>query len=188
MKKLAILILVIALFTSCKKEDTTTVNDVVNEAKANTEVVAKEGTGKITLTCNGKELITEGVCGALVSMGELTIAVKDKINPAKVFMMTFNDEDFPKSGIIYKIKAKDYLTEDKSPKDEVSVSFSEGLTNNKMNTWGSDNAKGIVQFTQNGNEIKCLLKDIQLSSNDMFNPRDLQGIGNVSGELIFYKN
>jgi hypothetical protein len=188
MKKLAILILVITIFISCKKEDTTTVNDVVNEAKANTEVVAKEGTGKITLTCNGKELITEGVCGALVSMDELTIAVKDKTNPAKVFTMTFNSEDFPKSGIIYKIKAKNYLTEGKSPKDEVAVSFAEGLPNNKMNAWGSENTTGNVQFTESGNEIKCIFKAIVLTASEMFNADDLKGNGIVSGELNFYKD
>ncbi|MFM9988737.1 hypothetical protein [Flavobacterium sp.] len=188
MKKLAILILVITIFISCKKEDTTTVNDVVNEAKANTEVVAKEGTGKITLTCNGKELITEGVCGALVSMDELTIAVKDKTNPAKVFTMTFNGEDFPKSGIIYKINAKNYLAEGKSPKDEVAVSFAEGLPNNKMNAWGSENTKGNLQFTESGNEIKCVFKDVVLTASEMFNADDLKGKGIVSGELIFYKD
>jgi len=188
MKKLAILIIVTTLFTSCKKEDATTVNDVVNEAKANTEVVAKEGAGKITLTCNGKELIAEGVCGALVSMNELTIAVKDKTNPAKVFTMTFNSEDFPESGIIYKIKAKNYLDEGKSPKDEVAVSFAEGLPNNKMNAWGSENTKGNVQFTENGNEIKCVLKDVVLTGSEMFNADDLKGNGVVSGELTFYKD
>ena len=57
-----------------------------------------------------------------------------------------------------------------------------------MNSWGSENAKGSLQFTQNGNQMKCILKDIQLSSSEMFNAKDLQGIGTISGELTFYKN
>lgn len=188
MKKLATLILTIILVASCKKEDTTIVKDAVNQSKETTEVVAQEGSGEITLSCKGKELIAEGVCGVLVSMGELTIAIKDKTNPAKVFTMTFNGEDFPEIGIPYKIKAKDYLAEHNSPQNEVSVSFAEGLPDSKMNAWGSENAKGTVRFTENGNETKCILKDIQLTSNNMFNAKDLQGIGTVSGELTFYKN
>lgn len=175
-------------FFSCKKDHSTTVDDAVNEVKESTEVVAKEGTGKVVLTCNGKEFVAEGVCGALVTMGNLIIAVKDKTNPAKVFMINFNGEDFPENGKVYKVKSKDYSQEGSGPNDEVSVSFSEGLPNNKMNSWGSDKAKGTVQFDYNGNQVKCVLKNIQLSSAEMFNADDLKADGMVSGELTFYKN
>lgn len=188
MKKTLLIIASLFLFFACKKQEKRIVNETIDEAKETTEVVAKEGLGKVTLTCNGKELVAEGVCGVLVSMGELTIAVKDKTNPAKVFTITFNGEDFPESELIYKIKSKDYLAEGKSPKDEVAVSFAEGLPNNKMNAWGSDNAKGTLQFTQSGNEIKCIIKAIVLTSSEMLNANDLKGNGIVSGELTFYKN
>jgi hypothetical protein len=187
MKKLLFILPLFFIF-SCKKEEKTSINEVIEEAKQTTEVVATEGYGKVTLVCNGKELITEGVCGVLVSMGELIIAVKDKTNPAKVFTITFNNEDFPESGTIYKIKAKDYLAEGKSPKDEVAISFAEGLPNNKMNSWGSENAKGTVQFTKNENEMKCVFKNIALTASEMFNADDLKSNGTVSGELTFYKN
>lgn len=187
MKKLVV-IAILASFFSCKKNNPSTVNDVVNDVKESTEIVAKEGFGKVTLVCNGKELITEGVCGALVTMGELTIAVKDKTNPAKVFMITLNGEDFPENGKVYEIKSKDYTKDEKGPNDEVGVSFSEGLPNNKMNTWGSENAKGTIQFVYNGNEVKCVLKDIVLSASEMFNADDLKANGTVTGELTFYKN
>jgi hypothetical protein len=121
-------IIILLLLVSCKQE-AQTVNETVNEIKESTEVVAKEGTGKVTLTCNGKTLTAEGVCGVLVSMGQLTIAVKDIINPAKVFTISFNDENFPTSNKDYTIKAKDYLAEGKQPDNEVSVSFTEGLPN-----------------------------------------------------------
>lgn len=187
MKHIICFLIVVLLF-SCKKEETTTSNDAVDEIKESTEVVAQEGKGKITLKCNGKELVTEGVCGALVTMGELVIAVKDKTNPAKVFTISFNGTDFPENGMTYKIKSKDYTQEGLGPKDEVSVSFSEGLPNNKMNTWGSEKAQGTIQFQVIGNEIKCTLKDIKLQASEVYNAEDLKGIGEVSGEFIVWKS
>jgi hypothetical protein len=175
------------LFISCKKEDATLVNDAVTNIKENTKVIAKEGSGKITLNCNGKEIITEGVCGGVVTMGALIIAVKDKTNPAKVFTISFNTSDFPVNGNEYLIKPKDY-TADNNPENEVSVSFMEGLPNNKMNVWDTQPTSGKLVFTVNGNEIKCQLKDIKLQASKMYNSDDLQGEGMVSGELTLYKN
>lgn len=187
MKNSILIFIFLLSIISCKKENETP-TDVLNKIKQTTEVVAKEGSGKVALICNGQEFIAEGVCGALVTMGELTIAVKDKTNPAKVFMITLNGEDFPENGKVYKIKSKDYTKDGKGPNDEVGVSFSEGLPNNKMNTWGSENAKGTIQFFYNGNEAKCVLKDIVLSASEMFNADDLKANGTVTGELTFYKN
>jgi hypothetical protein len=187
MKKLFFISTLVLVF-SCKNEEAKNVNDIVNEVKESTEVVAKEGKGKVVLTCNNKELIAEGVCGALVSMGELIIAVKDRTNPAKVFTITCNGESYPENGKVYKIKSKDYTKDGIGSNDEVALSFSEGLPNNKMNTWGSENAKGTVQFTYNRNEVKCVLKNIVLSDSEMFNADDLKSDGTISGELTFYKN
>ena len=175
------------LFISCKNEETKSVNDIVDEIKETTEIEAKEGSGKITLNCNGKEIIAEGVCGGIVTMGTLIIAVKDKTNPAKVFTISFNTPDFPVNEKKYLIKPKDY-TLDKNPENEVSVSFIEGLPNNKMNVWDTQPASGKLIFTINGNEIKCQLKDIKLEASKMYNADDLQGEGTVSGELTLYKN
>lgn len=187
MKNLITLLTAAFLMLSCKNEETKNVNDTINEVKETTEVVAKEGSGKVILTCNGKELVAEGVCGALVSMGELMIAVKDKTNPTKVFTINFNSEDFPEDGLEYKVKSKDYTKEGNGPKDEVSVGFTE-VEGDKMNSWSSDKAKGTIKFTYNGNEVKCTLKNVVLSSAEMYNSDDLKSDGTVSGELTFYKN
>ena len=187
MKKLLIFAFIIVLI-SCKKNDTTTVDDAVNEIKETTAIAAKEGTGKVILTCNGKEIVTDGVCGALVKMGSFMVAVKDKTNPAKVFTITFNDENKPEDGKIYKIKSKDYSQEGKAPSDEITVGFTEVVSNSKMNNWGSDDAKGKLQFNYSGNEIKCIIKDVTLTPSEMYNADDLKANANVTGELTFYKN
>ncbi len=177
----------VLLMLSCKKDDTTTLNEVVTDVKDNTSVVANEGSGKVTLTCNGKEITAEGICGAIVSMGSLTIAVKDKTNPAKVFTIGFNTKDFPVDGIEYRIKPKDYSS-DKHPENEVSVSFMEGLPNNKMNVWDPQASSGSLVFSVKGNEIKCTFKDIRLQPSTAFNAEDLKSEGIVSGEFTLYKN
>jgi hypothetical protein len=179
-------IIIILLLVSCKKE-TPTVNETIDKIKETTEVVANEGKGKITLNCNGKTFTVDGVCGALVSMDHLTIAIKDSINPAKVFTISFNTADFPLDGKEYLIKSKDY-TLDKNPDNEVSVGFMEALPNNKMNVWETQPTSGKLIFSVKGNEIKCQLKDIKLEPSIVYNADDLQGEGAVSGEFTLYKN
>lgn len=186
MKNLLLLVIII-LLASCKKEETATVNEAVENIKENTKIIAKEGSGKIVLTCNGKQIIAEGVCGGVITMGTMAIAVKDKTNPAKVFTINFNTPDFPESGKEYLIFPKDY-TLDKNPENEIGVSFIEGLPNNKMNVWDAKPTSGELVFTVNGNEIKCRLNDIKLEASKMYNADDLQGEGTVSGELKLYKN
>lgn len=180
-------IIAILLLVSCKKEETATINEAVENIKENTEVIAKEGSGKVILNCNGKQITADGVCGGIITMGSLIIAVKDKTNPAKVFTIGFNTDQYPENGKEYQIKPKDY-TSDKKPENEVSVNFMEVLSNNKMNVWETQPASGKLIFTINGNEIKCQLKDIKLEASKMYNADDLQGEGTVSGELTLYKN
>lgn len=172
---------------SCKNEGINTTKEELTEVTENTVVAAKEGTGKVILNCNGKQITAEGVCGGVITMGTLTIAVKDKINPAKVLILDFNTDQYPENGKEYIIKPKDY-TSDNKPKNEVSVSFTEGLPNNKMNVWDSQSTSGKLKFTINGNEIKCTLKDIKLQPSTIYNAGDLQKEGIVSGELTLYKN
>ena len=176
----------VLLLISCKKEDAATANEVASEIKENTEIVAEEGTGKITLTCNGKQITAEGVCGGIVTMGTLMFAVKDKTNPTKVFTIGFNTKDYPVDGKEYSIEPKDY-TSDKNPENEVSVSFMEGLPNNKMNFWDPQAGSGKVIFSVKGNEIKCTLSNIKLQSS-IYNADDLKSEGTVSGEFTLYKN
>ena len=180
-------IVLLFLFISCKKENAVNVDEIITDIKENTTVAAKEGSGKITLSCNGKQISSEGVTGAIISMGELMIAVKDKTNPAKVFTISFNNEQFPENGKVYQIKPKDYSS-DKNPANEVSVSFMEGLPNNKMNVWDTQATSGTLQFTVNGNEIKCNLENIKLEPSTAFNADDLKKEGTVSGQFTLYKN
>lgn len=186
MKKLTTLVLLIFLI-SCKKEITAENDKIVTEIKQNTSIAAKEGSGKVTLNCNGKQIIAEGVTGAIISMGELMIAVKDKTNAAKVFTINFNNDQFPENGKIYQIKPKNYSSE-KNPNNEVSVSFMEGLSNNKMNNWEANATSGTLQFSVKGNEIKCTLENIKLEPNTAFNADDLKNEGIVSGQITLYKN
>ena len=181
------LLTTMVILLSCKKEDATLVNDAVTNIKENTKVIAKEGSGKITLNCNGKEIIAEGVCGGVVTMGTLTIAVKDKTNPAKVFTISFNTPDFPVNGKEYLINPKDY-TLDKNPENEIGLSFMEVLSNNKINVWDTKSMSGKLIFSVKDNEIKCQFKNIKLQASKMYNSDDLQGEGTVSGELTLYKN
>lgn len=171
---------------SCKNEGTSTTNEELTEVTENT-IIAKEGTGKVILKCNGKEIITDGVCGGVITMGSLIIVVKDKTNPAKALTIDFNTEDYPENGKEYVIKSKDY-TSDKKPENEVSVSFMEALPNNKMNVWDPQATSGKLKFTVNGNEIKCTFKNIKLQPSTIYNAEDFQKEGIVSGEFTLYKN
>lgn len=187
MKK-GIIMLVVVLFFSCKKEDQKSAREKLSGIKESPEVVAKEGNGKIILNCNGKEIIAEGICGAIVTMGQLVVTVQDKVNPAKIFTISFNGEAYPENGIPYKIKEKDYSQDEAGPKDEIEVDFAEALANSKMNSWGSSNANGQLQFEVNGSEVKCAFKGLKLSANKMLNGENLQGEAVVSGTFTFYKN
>lgn len=182
-----LLLATLLLLISCKKEEASTTNEVIAEIKENTAFAAKEGSGKIILNCNGKEIIAEGVCGGVTTMGTLIIAVKDKTNPAKVFSIDFNTDQYPENGKEYQIQPKDYAS-DKKPDNEVLVSFIEGLSNNKMNVWDAQAASGKLKFAINGDEIKCTLKDIKLRPSIIYNAKNLQNEGLVSGELTLYKN
>jgi len=175
------------LFISCKNESTNTTKEELTEVTENTAVTAKEGNGKVILSCNGKQITAEGICGGVMTMGTLTIAVKDKTNPAKAFMLDFNTDQYPENGKEYIIKPRDY-TSDKKPENEVSVSFMEALPNNKMNVWDAQASSGKLIFNVNGNEIKCTLKDIKLQPSTIYNAEDLQKEGIVSAELTLYKN
>ena len=67
-----------------KKTDdiNTTIEQNMDEIKSSTAEQGKAGNGKISLICNGKTYEINGVCGAVTSMGSLTIAVPDDSFPA----------------------------------------------------------------------------------------------------------
>ncbi|SDK29892.1 hypothetical protein [Flavobacterium noncentrifugens] len=136
MKKLFFLILVAIFMTSCKED---AVENQVDEIAAQTSATAQSGRGKIQLSCGKQSLSIEGECGGITTMGELIIAVKDKIVPSRVFMISFNTDQFPEDGKTYTIKKSDYTTEGKKPATDIYVGFSEVSPNNQMD-WSSDKA------------------------------------------------
>ena len=184
MKNLNMLILAI-LFVSCNNKNN--VNEVVTDIKENTSLVAEEGLGKVTLICNGKKIVTEGSSGAIVTMGSLMIALKDKINPAKVFTISFNTDKFPENGKEYIIKSRNYSS-DKNPENEITVGFMEVVSKNIMNVWDNDSNSGKIKFMVNGNRITCAFKDLTLQPNTAFNADGLDHVATVSGEITVYKN
>jgi hypothetical protein len=98
MKKIITLIFACnLLFIACKSNktdssETTTIQQNMDEIKSSTAEQGKAGKGKITLQCNGKTFEINGVCGAVTSMGTLTIAVPDDSFPAKTFTINFTTE------------------------------------------------------------------------------------------------
>jgi hypothetical protein len=148
---------------------------------------AKEGSGKVTLQCGSQTLTVEGKCGGVTTTGEMIVAVQDKDIPAKVFTISFNTANYPESGKTYTIKKSDYMSEDKKPDNEIYVAFSQ-ITEKMQADWSSNDVSGTLQFTANGNEIKCKFSGIKLQPSEMYNKGELNNVGTASGEMTFYKN
>ncbi len=188
-KKLITLIFVCSvLFTACKSNKTdnteTTIEQNMDEIKSSTAEQGKAGKGKITLVCNGKAYEIKGVCGAVTSMGTLTIAVSDDSIPAKTFTINFTTDKLPDATSTYKITK--YNIDDKDA-SHVTVGYSDMRSTSTM-IWESDDKTGKLDFTVNGNEIKCSFADLKLQPSMMYNKGEQDGIASVSGELIIYKN
>lgn len=189
MKKISILFVACTLiFVACKSNKTdssvTTIEQNMEEIKSSTSEQGKAGTGKITLLCNGKTYEINGVCGAVTSMGSLSIAVPDDSFPAKTFMINFTTDKLPESTSSYTIVKSVY--EDKNT-NHVSVSYSDMRTALPMN-WESDEKSGKLNFAVNGNEIKCSFSNLTLQPSLIYNKGDQDGSATVSGELTIYKN
>jgi len=184
MKKLFFL-LVAATFAMACKEDA--MNHEVDQIAESTTETANSGHGKIELSCGSQLLSVEGECGGVNTMGELIIAVKDKIVPSRVFTISFNTDQFPKDGIQYTVKKSDYTTEGKKPITDVYIGFSEVSMNNQMD-WSSDDHSGKIKFECIGNEIRCTFKNIKLQPSEVYNKGDLNQPATVSGTFNLYKN
>jgi len=184
---LASAVLAIAI-VSCKNES---VNPESVAATSTTTVTdtapAKEGNGKVTLQCGSQTLVVDGKCGGVTTTGEMIVAVQDKDIPAKVFTISFNTLNYPQAGKIYTIKKSDYMSEGKKPETDIYVAFSQ-ITEKEQADWSSDDASGTLQFTTNGNEIKCKFSGIKLEPSAVYNKGENNSVGIASGEMTFYKN
>ncbi|HQV77991.1 MAG TPA: hypothetical protein PLJ42_04700 [Chitinophagales bacterium] len=176
------------LFTACKNNKTdsteTTIQQNMDEIKSSTAEQGKAGKGKIALQCNGKTYEINGVCGAVTSMGTLTIAVPDDSFPAKVFTINFTNDKMPEATSSYSIVGSVYDDKDAT---HVSIGYTDMRQANPM-IWESDNKTGKLDFTVNGNEIKCSFSNLSLQPNTMYNKGEVAAMATVSGDLIIYKN
>ncbi len=174
---------------SCKQQavEPQAVSDVAANEVVNDHQAAKEGHGKITLKAGSTTWIVDGKCGGVTNTGELIVAVQDKDIAAKVFTISFNTLDYPQAEKTYTIKKSDYMSEGKKPDTDVCVAFSQ-ITEKEQADWSSDDASGTLQFTTNGNEIKCKFSGIKLQPSAMYNKGESNNLGTASGEMTFYKN
>ena len=188
-KKLITLIFVCSvLFVACKSNKTdsteTTIEQNMDEIKSSTAEQGKAGKGKITLVCNGKTFEINGVCGAVTSMGSLTVTVPDDSIPAKLFSISFKNYKLPDATSTYKINK--YSIDDKDA-NNVTVSYADMRSTSTM-IWESDDNTGKLDFVVNGNEIKCNFSNLTLQPSMMYNKGELNATATVSGELTIYKN
>lgn len=189
MKARLILVELVVAFTSCQQK--ANAPQAIAVAAANTVVAdhqaAKEGHGKITLKAGSKTWTVDGKCGSVTNTGALIVAVQDKDIAAKVFTVSFNTLNYPQAGKIYTIKKSDYMSEGKKPETDIYVAFSQ-ITEKEQADWSSDDASGTLQFTTNGNEIKCKFSGIKLEPSAVYNKGENNSVGIASGEMTFYKN
>jgi len=176
------------LFTACKsnKVDSseTTIEQNMDEIKSSTAEQGKAGKGKITLQCKGKNYEISGVCGAVVSMGTLTITVPDDSIHTKIFTINFTTDKLPESTSTYTITKYDIEDKDAS---NVSISYTDMRSTQQMN-WESNDKTGKLNFTVTGNEIKCSFSNLILQPSMMYNKGEQDAAATVSGELTIYKN
>jgi len=184
MKRIVFFVFALISITGCKED---VVNERIDQIASETSATAANGNGKIRLSSGSQMLSVEGDCGGVTTMGELIIAVKDKIVPSRVFTISFNTDQFPENGKVYTLKKSDYMTEGKKSESDVYVGFSEVSQSTQMD-WSSDDHSGTIKFEVNGNEIKCTFKDIKLQPSEVYNKGELNQTGTVSGELNLYKN
>jgi hypothetical protein len=190
MKKLIVIFIAINLvLVSCKSNktdssETTTIQQNMDEIKSSTAEQGKAGKGKITLQCNGKTFEINGVCGAVTSMGTLTIAVPDDSFPAKTFTINFTTEKMPSATSSYTIVKSNFDDKDAS---HVSISYADMRSTSTM-IWESDDKTGKLDFVVNGNEIKCSFSNLTLQASEFYNKGELNAKAMISGDLIIYKN
>lgn len=188
MKKIFFLLFVCNLiFIACKPKtdsSTNTIEQNMDEIKSSTAEEGQAGKGKITLLCNGKTYKINGVCGAVTSMGSLTIAVPDDSFPAKLFSISFKNDKLPETSSSYVIKK--YNIDDKDA-SHIQIGYADMRTALPM-IWESDDNTGKLDFTVNGNEIKCSFSNLTLQPNEFYNKGELNAKATISGELTIYKN
>lgn len=183
-----LLLLGSVLFTACKSNNTenaaTKVEEQVEEIKSTTAEQGKAGRGKITIVCNAKTYEINGVCGAVTTMGSLTIAIPDDSNNAKTFTLGFATDKLSEvSGSYTIVKSRN----DAKDANLITVEFTD-ITDGSMFGWDSDDNSGKLDFTVNGNEINCKFSDIKLQPYAMYNKGEQNAPATASGEFTIVDN
>ncbi len=187
-KSIIIIFACILFFVACKSKidptSTTSVQENMDEIKSTTATQGNAGLGKITLECNGKAYEINGICGAVNSMGTLTIAISDDSFPAKTFTINFTNDKMPEITSSYTIVESVY---DDKDTNHVSIGYND-MRQAKPMIWEGDNKTGKLNFVVNGNEIKCSFSNLKLQPSVMYNKDDVAAPATISGELTIYKN
>lgn len=185
MKKLiqisAMLALSVSLIAcSCNKPESTPAtnpgtnnNGGGNNNGGNTQ----QGTGSITLTCNGTTLTNAGNCN--YSSVADCIVVADANKAQNIFTLNL-DGGLPAKTTTYTI------VDDAVGSEKASMSFVQ-FPDGKMIDWESGDINATVTLTVEGNKITCSFKDILLEPAIMYNPDELNHQGGCSGSFTLYK-
>ncbi len=164
----------ICFFTACDKKGEAKDNSNTGNNTGDT----KQGTGVITLKCNGTTFVTAGNCN-YSSIADC-IVVADSSNSQNVFTINLNG-GLPAATRTYMIIDEAVTAE------KVSFSFTRFPGNSKMFNWESADIKQEVTLSTEGNKITCSFSDIPLEHSVAYNPDSLAFTGTCSGSFVLYK-
>lgn len=181
---LASILFLVACKSKTDNSSNSTIQENMDEIKSSTSTQGKVGRGKISVECNGKTYEINGICGAVNSMGTLTIAVPDDSFPAKTFTINFTNDKMPETTASYTIVSSVYDDKDAS---HVSIGYND-MRQEKSMIWEGDDKTGKLDFVVNGNEIKCSFSNLKLQPSVIYNKDDVAAPATASGELTIYKN
>lgn len=162
---------------SCNKPESSTPTGTNNTGNNNGNTNPQQGTGSITLTCNGTTLTNAGNCN--YSSVADCIVVADANKSQNVFTLNL-DGGLPTSTKTYTI------VDDAVGTEKASMSFVQ-FPEGKMIDWESGDITATVTLTVEGNKITCSFKDIPLEPAIMYNPDELNHQGTCSGSFTLYK-
>lgn len=187
-KLLSIALLGTILFGACESSNTDNKDantTIAENAKVIAETTAEKGnagSGVATAKVGDQEVKIEGVCGAVTSMGSLSIAINDKDKGSNSMIISFAGTELPTATKTFKVIG---YSENKKD-DEVSISFV-NFKDNGMNNWDSKDDAGTITIEVNGNELKCSFADITLHPSEMYNKAPLDKPAKLAGQFSLKK-
>ena len=138
-----------------------------------------QGRGTITLTCNGKTIVTEGNCN--YSPHATCIVVADDGNAANAFMVNLNGA-LPEQTTVYNLISGGNVGD-----GQACMSFTRFPSTAKMINWESDSKSGQLTITVEGNKISGTFNNVPLQPSQFYNPDSLSATGVCSGSFTLYR-